>query len=164
MTVSLCRRGPVPCSAVSPVHQNQVLLLGMLHAPSFSGWATFTYSPGICNGSLPVVGHLVPVLFMGQSGPVLGSNWVRLSICQRCNSTKCKAHSLFYPQRSSCFWARPVVRPSISPAHSLGHIWMMCVLMFPSPQSRSHFGVVLVLVETVCTVPGLLPLFLCKKL
>lgn len=58
--------------------------------------------------------------------------------------------------RDFYLWVGPEVRPDVYLQHTAGAIVdAVYVVIFPSPQGRSHFGVMLVTLWAVCTVPYL---------
>ena len=48
----------------------------------------------------------------------------------------------------------PAVRLDVCPSPLLGPAGLVCVVIFPSPQGKSHFGVVLAPLRATCTLPG----------
>lgn len=97
---------------------------------------------------------LVPVSLVSQSEAALGLSRVRPGICQSC-SRSCSVLSLCCPLRSFHWWVEPAVRPAVCPQPSAGAaVGLLCVVLFPSPWGRSHFGVVLAPVGAACTLPG----------
>lgn len=54
------------------------------------------------------------------------------------------------------WWVQPAISPNACPQPSAGAaVKLLCVLIFPSPQDRSHFAMVLAPVQSTCTLPRL---------
>ena len=92
---------------------------------------------------------------MSQSGVVLGFSWVRPGVCQSCDYTELQgALPVLSPGRSllvgggcsqTSVSSQPIAKAAVN----------YCVVIFPSPLDRSHFGVALAPVGTVCRIPRL---------
>lgn len=82
----------MPCSAISPVHQNpvlQVYLLYVLRVP-YCGRTTFVFSPVVCNGFLCLLlaGICSYVVVNSPSRATWGLSWGRGGVCQSYSHTK----------------------------------------------------------------------------
>ena len=146
---------------MSPVHQNLALqgcLLCVLSVPFCCSWATFTFSPVIYNVTLfACCGKgVVPMSLMGWPGAILGLTWVRPAFARPAVLVNYRAVSLCCPLRNFCWWAGSAIRLDVCPQPTSGAIVeLVCVVIFPSPQDWSHFGVVLAPIGATCTMPHL---------
>ena len=99
---------------------------------------------------------LVLVLLMGKSGATLALSLVKAGIYLNCGRTDLQGT----PPILSTEWFLLVGRAcsqtiSIPPSHCKVTVELVCVVIFPSTQVWSHFGVVLTLVGAICTLPTL---------
>ena len=65
----------------------------------------------------------------------------------------CRVLSLDCPLRGFSWWVGPAIRSDVCPQPS--EVGLVCMVIFPCPQKRSHFGAVLAPIEVSYALPGL---------
>ena len=100
---------------------------------------------------------LVPVLLVHQCGASLGLSYTRPGICQSCCSTNLQgAFSMLSPEKLSLVGRACRQTRYLIPAHCWGCSQTgVCIVIFPFPQGRSHFGVILAPVGSACILASL---------
>lgn len=147
----LRRVAVVACSAVSSIHQSLTLKdyhLCVLHICCRS-WSNFCFSPitamAVLDGSWPEPWlfclSFVSVFLVGHLAASLALSCVRLSIFQRWSSTEPQdAFPLLSSEKISLVGG-PCIRTDVYPT-SEAAVRMFYVIIFPSPQHKTHFSVV----------------------
>ena len=146
------------CSAVSSIHQNLVLqgclplcciyptVMAELLLPSVQSsamalcllWARF----GLC-------------IVSGPAWSCLGLESDQ-ALAREATALDCRVFSLYYSLRSYCLSVGPAVRQYVCPKPIAGAaVGLICVVIFPSTQGKSHFWSQLAPVRAVFTLPGL---------